>query len=190
MLSFLCFAGVAGNVINSVHINQSVSFPTGSGDLREVYLRLNISKNKKGSIMPLIKIKDNYKTIILTHALFKSRKMDTLITFTIPDSIDAKCAVMGSAIFYPGLKVQTVKHLLANTIFPGFTNEQISNKKGHLLIGAAGLATLSTALYLNYSAKNTYEEYLNSNSISERNGLYESANGQYQSSLIIAGGAV
>lgn len=84
------------------------------------------------------------------------------------------------------------KWLLLSSVYPGWGNYKVHQKKAWWLMGVAAYGLAASSVILNRQAALNYDKYLVSTEIDERNNLYDNAGSQKQLStvFIAAAGAV
>ena len=87
-------------------------------------------------------------------------------------------------------KISIGQCLLLSSVYPGWGNYKIKPKKSYFLIGVFAFGFVASSVTYNRLASSSYDNYLNSTDIVERNDFYKNADTQKQlSNLFIYGAA-
>lgn len=73
-------------------------------------------------------------------------------------------------------KIPVGAHLMKSLVMPGLGDYRLRNGWGYFLITAAAYGSAGSALYFNYAANTSYNNYLRSDDTGKRNDLFTEAN--------------
>jgi hypothetical protein len=90
--------------------------------------------------------------------------------------------VLAELITIHNLKIERI--LIKSAVFPGWGLHDIEKVNPYLLIGIAGYGSLAAALIYNNKSNITYDQYLESDEIRERESLYDDFNSQENATKI------
>jgi hypothetical protein len=90
--------------------------------------------------------------------------------------------VLAELITIHNLKIERI--LIKSAVFPGWGLQDIEKVNPYLLIGIAGYGSLAAALIYNNKSNITYDQYLESDEIRERETLYDDFNSQENATKI------
>ena len=87
------------------------------------------------------------------------------------------------------VNISVSSHLLKSTVFPGWGDYKLRNKKYYFLYSVVGYASIGTSIYFNNLAQQNYTNYTNSFDAAKSNNYFNTAKKQQNLSYIFAGAA-